>query len=288
MRPSISRVLLAGAVLAAMSGCATVDLTNEWPAMVEPTGWEPKAGACSSSFAEATYRSAYTPTDCTKVHSYETVHIGQFTGDAAALDKPPTKGSTALGAAWAECDKKTSEYLGGLWRDAKIEIGVSVPSPGNWEGGARWFRCEAAAKRTQFGTTMTWTSSLKGELAKDSTLKITCFVIPKEDDKEWTEITCDKPHNGEYVGTYVSNDTWASGNDKASGEAIHRRCLSVIAGYVGLPDDGNMKYRTGTGFGYPDEDSWSEGDHSVRCYLYLDKNVTQSLKGGGAKALPIT
>lgn len=290
MRSRISRVLLPAvvlAVVAVMSGCARVDLINQWPSFAEPAGWEPKAGVCSYSFAETSYRTAYAPTDCTASHTYETVHIGRFGGDAAALDKPPAKGHTALLAAWAECDTKTTEYLGGQWRDAKITIGVSVPSPGNWAGGARWFRCEIAALNEEFGSRASRSASLKAELAKDSPLKITCFVIPKEE-KQWAAVACDQPHNGEYVGTYLSNETWAWAGDKANGDAIHRKCLSVIAGYVGVADDGNMKYRSGTGYGYPPEDDWAAGDHAMRCYLYLDKNVTRSLKGGGTKALPIT
>jgi len=286
MRPRINRVLLAGAVLAVMSGCSSVDLTNGWPAMAEPTGWEPKAGVCSQSFAETTYRTGYMPSDCGASHLYETVHIGRFTGDAAALDKPPAKGHSAQLAAWKECEAKTTEFLGGPWRDARIRVGVSLPSAGNWEGGARWFRCEVAALNEQFGDQTRWPKSLKGELAQDSTLKITCFIIPKEDDKDWSETTCDKPHNSEYAGTFPTDESWAWVRDEANGDAIHRKCLSVIAGFVGVPDDGNMKYRSGTGYWYPPEQEWAAGDRAVRCYLYLDKNITRSLKGGGTKALP--
>ena len=192
VRPRISRALLAAAVLAALSGCSSVDLADQWPAIVEPTGWEPKTGVCSSSFSAMTFRNAYTPLDCAQTHTYETVHMGRFTGDAAALDKPPARGSTALGAAWAECDAKTTEYLGGQWRDARITIGVSVPSPGNWEGGARWFRCAAAPTKVQFGTTTTWAKSLKGELAQQSTLRIGCYRVPEKIETDWTETAFDR------------------------------------------------------------------------------------------------
>lgn len=42
------------------------------------------------------------------------------------------------------------------------------------------------------------------------------------------------------------------------------------------------------GYWYPPEEDWESGDHAMRCYLYLDKNVTGSLNGGGSKALPIS
>ena len=291
MRPRISRVLLAAAVLAGLgvvSGCAAVDLTDGWPGMAEPTGWEPKAGMCTNSFDEISLRSAYEPMDCTKTHTYETVHIGQFTGDGAALTTPPPEGHTALGAAWAECDAKTTEYLGGQWRDAKVEIDVSVPSSDNWEGGARWFRCEVAPTRALFGATTSWPKSLKGELAQESTLRIGCYRIPVKIETDWTETGCTESHNGEYVGTYTANDTWTTIRDKANEAEIKRRCLSLTAAYVGVPDDRFMEYRSGWAYWYPGEEQWEAGDHNLRCFAYLDdRNVTRSLKAGGTKALPV-
>jgi Septum formation len=256
--------------------------------MAEPTGWEPQAGVCTISFDQTTYRSTYSTTNCAEPHKYETVHIGQFTGDSAALPKPPASGSTAIGAAWAECDAKTTEYLGGQWRDARIAIAVSVPSPGNWEGGARWFRCGIAPTRTQFGDHTSWPKSLKGELAQASPLKLACFQIAEQGGEYWPELACTEPHNGEYAGSYPSNDTYEGVSDDNNRQAIHRKCLSVIAGYVGVPDDGNMRFRSGSGYWYPSEDDWAAGDRFVRCYLYLNKKITQSLKGGGTKALPIS
>jgi Septum formation len=287
MRPRFSRALAAVAALLAISGCARVDLVNEWPSIAEPTGWEPKAGICSYSFAETTHRSAYAPQDCAKTHTYETVYIGQFKGDAAALPKPPARGSAAMVGAWAECDTKTTEYLGAPWRDGRITIGVSVPSAGNWEGGARWFRCDAAVTTTLFGASTTHSKSLKGELAQASPLRLGCFTIPEGDDVGWPEIACTDSHNGEYVGTYIATDTWAVVDADSYEDVAHRKCLGVIAAYVGVPNDRNMQYRSGTGFWYPSEDEWNAGDHAVRCFLYLDdRKVSRSLKGGGAKALP--
>jgi hypothetical protein len=253
--------------------------------MAAPTGWEPKAGVCTGNYGETTYRTAYSPVDCGQAHGYETVYVGTFTGDAAAQAQPPARGSTALGAAWAECDAKTTEYLGAPWRDGKIWIAVSLPSAGNWEGGARWFRCEAAVTEGGVSGQTSWSKSLKGELATDSSLKHGCYLVPKSDDEEWAEVACDKAHNAEYVGTYVSTDSYEDLLD--GGETIHRKCLSVVAKYVGVPDDGMMKYRSGTGYRLPSEQDWAAGDHAVRCHLYLSKNKTSSLKGSGTKGLPI-
>jgi hypothetical protein len=78
--------------------------------MAEPTGWEPKAGACFAEFFVQAHRATYTPIECTQDHRYETVLVGQFTGDAAKLDTPPRAGSPEMKAAWADCDAKTTEF----------------------------------------------------------------------------------------------------------------------------------------------------------------------------------
>ena len=275
---------LALAAILALSGCAErVDLINEWPAMAEPTGWEPKAGACSSIFAETTTRAAYKTEDCSVSHLYETVHIGQFTGDAALAATPPASGSTAMRAAWAECDTKTTEFLGGEWRGGWVSIAVSVPSTGNWEGGARWFRCEVAQWNQDMTARESHSKSLKGEFAAASPLKFGCIKRTSSYPIQYK--ACTEAHDVEFVGVYTASESFDEANKNP--DSIHRRCRSLIAAYVGVPDDGNMKYRTGTWYWVMDRDQWDAGDHGIRCHLLLNKDVTRSLKGGGTKALPI-
>lgn len=282
-----SRVLLAVALLATVSGCARVDLTNEWPGLAEPTGWEPKPGACSLRVSYMTYRDGYEAVDCTKTHAYETVYIGQFTGDAAASSSPPGQDDAAHNAAWAECDAKATEFLGGQWRGARLFITVSVPSPGNWGGGARWFRCElsaqepGASRRQATGLQKT----LKGELAGDSPLRLGCFDIPKEDNERIKPVDCGTSHNGEYIGVFPLIGDWKdveSGKDTLN----HAKCLSLIAAYAGVPDDRNMFYRTGTYLFQPAD--WEAGDRLIRCYMWQNlKPRVGSIKGAGTKGFPL-
>jgi hypothetical protein len=142
-----------------------------------------------------------------------------------------------------------------------------------------------AATGEQLGDRISWSASLKGELARDSKLRNGCYVVPKEEDVAWDEVECTAAHNGEYVGSFISTDSRDS--LIADKDTIHRKCLSLIATYVGVPDDGMMKYRSGTGYLIPSPNLWESGDHGVRCYLYLSKSKTSSLKGAGTKGLPI-
>jgi len=277
-------VVLGATTLLALAGCARVDLADQWPAMAEPAGWEPKAGICTNSFAQTTYRNAYKPVECAGSHTYETVYIGQFTGDAAASPKPPAAGSTTLGAAWAECDAKTTEFVGAQWREARIWISVSVPSTGNWEGGARWFRCEAAAADTEYVSQTAWTKSLKGELAGASTLRFGCSQ--RDDEVKPVDKACTEPHNAEFVGVFNTTEPWEEIHKNLP--SVHQKCRSLIAAYAGVPDDGNVKYRAGTWYWTATKAAWEEGDRGVRCLLWMGKKtLTSSVKGGGTKALPI-
>ncbi|WP_374709229.1 septum formation family protein [Micromonospora sp. AKA38] len=41
-----------------------------------------------------------------------------------------------------ECDAKATAFVGGDWRGARLTVQVAPPSPGGWQGGSRWFRCD--------------------------------------------------------------------------------------------------------------------------------------------------
>lgn len=292
MRPGKSRVLAALALAAVMalavSGCARIELSDDWPDFPAPAGWEPKAGACTEeAFAETSYRTAYKPIDCTKSHFMETAFVGAFTGDAASAATPPAPDSAALGAAWRECGNKITEYLGGPWQDGRIWFGVSVPSAGNWEGGARWYRCEVTATTDIYlSKPMSLTTSLKGVFAAPTQLRYGCFKLSDAQGATPETVDCTAGHNGEYVGSFEH----LGGRDEVVQDRAedHRKCRSLIATYAGVPDDSNMQYRAGTYMIIPAPEQWDSGDHWVRCHLWMGtKNLTKSVKGGGTSALPI-
>ncbi len=289
----LAGIVLAGVTLLAASACATApgtdgNLVNEWPAHSAPLGWEPKAETCHKDFAATSFRRAYAPVSCTEEHRYETAYVGQFTGDAAKLPAPPKAGSVEMGAAWKECDTKTTAFLGGQWRSGRTWILVSLPAPGAWEGGARWFRCDVTIRQEPTANPAPWSQSLKGEFARDSQLKFGCYQIPENEDEDWVPTACTAGHNAEFVGVAEINETWEALNTDAVAEKIHTKCRSAIASYVGVPDNADMKYRTGTYYSYPSRDDWQAGNQTVRCHLWKgDKTLTKSLKGTGNAGLPV-
>jgi hypothetical protein len=254
------------------------DLDNEWPAMQAPTTWEPKAGVCVNIMSDTMRLGLYQPRDCQGNHLHEFIHIGTFTETTL-----PSKESEAYRKAWAECDVKTTELLGGPWRERKLRIGISLPSPEHWEAGARWFGCVAnRVKQLNEVSPIGMTSSFKGKFA-DPELQFDCFQVVKGG--QFTVTSCTEPHNAEFAGLVNWDGTWESVNaetDKPSGKD-HQLCQRAIATFVGVTNN-----RSGTWNWLPAEEDWNAGDRSLRCYLWLDDvSVSTSMKGVGVKARPI-
>src|SRR4051794_21809848 len=140
----LASVLMTAAACANPGG-VDGDLTNGWGAMAPATGFLPITGTChSANFALSGPRGTYEVIDCAIEHRTETVFVGTYTAPAADADEPPADGSAGDRAAYRVCDEKTTTYVGGQWRDARLWIGVTHPSNAAWSGGSRWYRCEVA------------------------------------------------------------------------------------------------------------------------------------------------
>ena len=269
-----------------MSGCASLpqgvdaSIADEWTDIKPPVGWTPEAGNCqAAAFTETIYRSNYLPIACTEEHKTEIIHVGAF--DEAARNIPD-RSSPELLKAFTECDAKATAFLGGHWQDGKLWIGVSTPSSEAWVSGVRWFRCEVVQLDDLYGDAVGRKSSLKDALKTDASVRIGCQNY--KSGSGFTPVACTTRHNAEYAGSYFGVKTYAGlKND----EAMFKACYTVIAKYVGVSVS-TVRYRTGIATTYPSQAEWNEGDHAVRCWLWLDKKmVTKSMKGVGSKGLPM-
>ncbi|GGN74495.1 hypothetical protein GCM10010112_44710 [Actinoplanes lobatus] len=288
------------AALLCVAGCGAGrdidgDLTNDWGAMAPATGFVPAAETCHlSNFAVSGPRSTYEEVDCGVEHRTETVAVGEYPKPAADAAQPPAGTSAAARAAYKECDEKTTAYVGGPWRDARLWIGVTHPSPAAWNGGARWFRCELVELDSieNDGALARRTGSLRGALAgKNSDLLLTCYAIKLDKAgaiSSMPSMKCTDKHNAEFAGIWTAPAGTAYPKKDASWEEFHEGCRKVAAEYAGVPLDGNLQYRIGVVSLPGNADVWGQGDHGVRCYLWLDgSDLTTSLKGKGTKALPV-
>jgi hypothetical protein len=290
---------LALAVLALVSGCgnpAGVDgnLLNAWQVMGAPTGFVPDAGTCHlGNFAEVGPRASYDESDCTLKHRSETVYVGTYADPAAQAAAPPADGSAGARAAYQICDLKTTAYVGGPWRTARLWIGVTHPSAAAWTGGARWYRCEVLeiSSIEDDGGLVQRVGTLKDALVeKSADLLLTCYAIQLDSAgaiRTMPGVSCGAKHNAEFVGNWDAGSLDYPKTD-ALWTKFHAGCRTVIASYVGVPDDANQEYRTGVVSLPGGEDVWALGDHNVRCYLWVDGvSLTASLKSKGPGGLPI-
>ena len=280
------------------SGCggraAGVDgnLTNNWPAMPVAKLPVPTAPACFD-VPEAGPGVSKLPdaVPCERAHNLETIHIGMFAGEDATRDAPPPGGGPAQQKAYAECAGAARDYLGGDWRDGRIELDVVVPTSAQWEAEARWFRCDLVEiLDLDANGVVARTSSLKGALTGDRPLALTCFQVTakSEDIDTVLPVACGAAHNSEYTGTWEAPAGAYPADDAAREKFQLDGCRGVVARYTGVPNDDKFRYRVGQitfGFG---KAAWDLGNRGARCYLWMsDKSYTKSLKGAGTGGLPI-
>lgn len=289
-------VLAAASLLLATAGCGAPDvdgdLTDNWGPMAAATGFRPSAETCHlSNFAAAGPRATYEEVDCDVLHRTETVFVGDYETDGA---EPPPNTSAAARKAYRTCDDKTTEYVGGPWRHARLWIGVTDPSPAAWSGGARWFRCEVVELDSieDDGALVQREGSLRGALTQEnSDLMLTCYAIELDDAgaiDTMPAAECTEKHNAEFAGVWEAPADASYPKGDTAWKEFHDGCRTVVAEYVGIPDDDDLQYRTGVVSLPGNADVWAQGDHSVRCYLWLDgAALTTSLKGKGTKPLPV-
>ncbi|WP_045744064.1 MULTISPECIES: septum formation family protein [Actinoplanes] len=296
------RGFVAAAVLSLLvtAGCGSAadldgDLTDDWGLMAAAIGFQPVSLTChSSGFAGAGPRASYEEVDCNTRHRTETVHVGEYTAPAAQAPAPPTGDSAGARAAYRTCDAETTEYVGGPWRTARLWIGVTNPSPEAWRGGARWFRCEVVELDSveDDGGQVQRAGSLRHSLVGGSSeLLLTCYAVALNNAGAIAAMppaSCAQPHNGEFVGLWDASVNAVYPRTDTTWAEFHDGCRGMVAAYVGVPNDGDLQYRTGVVSLPGSAEVWTQGDHSVRCYLWLaGAELTGSLKGKGTKALPV-
>ncbi|BCB80573.1 hypothetical protein GCM10022251_02780 [Phytohabitans flavus] len=286
-------------VVAGLVGCAPPagvdgDLTDDWAAVPEPKPFVPASGVCHAVGMPLTEVSQgiYFPIDCNALHGAETIHVGQFTGADAERATMPARGTKPTLAAFAECDAKAKEYVGGDWRHGPLKLDLVLPSLQAWSGGGRWFRCDLR----QLESISTYNGAsrrtpLKDALKDEPKLPYGCFrpVMTKDGERidDLIAAPCTSPHRTEFAGIWTAPD--ASYTDFIQNtQGIRAGCLGVVATFAKLPNDRNLTYRVGTFFYEVSEEEWRSGDRGIRCFLWMyDGDVRRSMKGAGPGVLPI-
>jgi len=282
----------AAAGVLALAGCELPagvdgDLDNGWPALAAAAPFVPPPRGCDEAVLDEVTRGDHKPVDCAGRHVTEAYHLGTLTGDAATGERPELKSSAAR-IAYRECSRRATEFLGGPSRTSTAKIAVVWPSEDNWAGGGRWFRCDLVETDIDSAEPIRRTGSLQGALAGDAPARLGCFTprVKGDDVGDLRPTPCNKRHTAEFAGIFTAG---ASQNYSALGGAtrVIRGCQSAIARFTKVPDDANVKFRTGWIWFAPTRWEWDQGERSVQCFLYLHRGVKRSVRGAGTGALPI-
>ncbi|MEH1102868.1 septum formation family protein [Micromonospora sp. CPCC 205561] len=294
MRRAMTTLLAAVTTAALLAGCADSggldgDLVDDWAALSAPGPFTPAAGVCQvADFTDVLTLAAYAPVECAAPHRVETVHVGAF---PAGRPAPPPGGSAELRGAFADCDTRATGYVGAEWRSGRLRLAVALPSGPGWAAGARWYRCdlsevdtvEAAAK------VVLRTGSLRDALRGPSPLRLGCQEARSAGGSVRTlrPVDCATRHDAEFVGVWRAPDR-PYPTRPADWAPLYAGCRSTLGRYVGVPDDADLRFRSGVVVRPPGVGRWRVGDRGVRCYLWLDdRTVTGSLRGAGPAALPV-
>src|SRR5262249_25806610 len=153
----------------ALSGCgkpAGVDgnLTNGWPPFAKAKTPIPEVGACYDKEYSATWYGPFETVPCEESHQSETAYVGAFSGADAQRSAPPHTDSPSRKTAYLDCVTKAGDYLGGDWHTAYVWLGLVLPSPAAWAGGAHWYRCDLLKTNDVEHGTVAGTGSVKDGL----------------------------------------------------------------------------------------------------------------------------
>lgn len=281
-------MLLAGAGCTATPPGVDGNLTNGWAAIGTPTPFRPAGHACHSEVGPSGGQQEYAPVDCAGPHLAETYHLGTLTGSAAGAEVPDS-GSPAGRTAYRECSTAATAFVGAPWRTGRLGLWVVWPSSAAWSGGARWFRCDLVQTELD-GTAVNRKGSLARGLAGRAPLRLGCFnpSVHGGSVSTMAPVGCQSRHRAEFAGVWPAPDVSyerLAGDDARTAKG----CRGVIAAYAGVPDDADMKYRSGWISYNPTRGEWQQGERGVRCFLWFsDRQLTRSMKGAGKAGLPVS
>jgi hypothetical protein len=302
-RRAFAALVLACSTVSVLAACSTPpgtdgQLLDDWVPLAEPKVSVPVAGQCFTTTASNAFRleaSSFTAANsCIVDHAVELAHVGEITGADANADAVPDPNSAAAKAAYAACASAVQEFLGDAWQTGRVHLLVQFPTDKQWDGGARFYRCDLAEIADESGKVVIRKESLRDGLRGDKALGLSCVNDFGENDESVDGIdfvACTAKHTAEFSGVFtVTPANRAYPGDDQLGEIVLDGCEQLAAKYLGLP---NTNIPEGLGWfslGTTEED-WGQGNQSVRCYVgVFDRKRPirggATIKGLGNKPIP--
>lgn len=198
---------------------------------------------------------------CNEPHQAETLWTGWITGPLGTEKERPNPElmNATLGRA-CEDFGRVQAYLGADAHDAQwgIIVMLKVPTPGEWAGGERTFRCEATAPAGRLGGPVLIGTLRDALRRKDSASLRLC-------ETSGAALTCDLGHDREAVGPSVALEGQGWPGEQALRAAAASACRPVAEEYLGasLPSRPEVVVTADI----PSRNDWEAGKHSAACWL---------------------
>jgi hypothetical protein len=277
MKRGWHRWLIAVVVTVTVSGCGKAlgdgDLADDWKAMADAKPWVPDVGCYDAGIRSSNEVNVTRKTiPCDQSHTTEAFHVGQFPESSSR----PAAGSAAHWKAFEDCEALAATFLGGQWYTARVAVTVDWPSIAQWEGGGRWFRCDAMEVGYTTEEVTRRTGSLKDTAKPDGALARKCVSVVGLTETGWDSLTaseCTVSHDAEYAGSVKLAGVDYPASAKSDG--THAKCRPVVDTYV-----------ANNRFGYLSQissrEAWARGVRYVHCYAWSSSvKLTKTVKGLG-------
>jgi hypothetical protein len=255
-----------GSVGSAPSGSAPVSGGTE----PSPTRGEaePKVGDCRAPVDRTTIDAASDPrptVSCAEPHGTETFYVGTM---GSTIDAWPGNNDRAGALLEAqvnnECGDRHLEYLGldvtampNLPPDRLQSFAFFVPTEKDYDGGARWFRCDAMVDPVGAEKT-----SIDGTL-KDVYAKPLPVSYRLCEARLGQQVSCDEDHEIEYVASVLLDSLDQFPSQKGDIQ-VTAACRTPLLTALGLTEE-----RADLVFGYllPTQEAWDAGSKGATCVV---------------------
>lgn len=285
MTRGLGRWIAAFGLAVTLGGCATTagdgSVVDDWGVMASATPKVPSSGVCYAAYDGFAGRVGTLVTDpipCTTAHGVETFHVGEFPADVTLQ---PRGGEASYWRAFEECERKAKDFLGDDWYNGRLFLNLAVPIDRQWDGGARWYRCELIETRSMYIDLIARREvTLAGVLQGPAPLALRCAdIVGLQPDHTWEDlkqVDCASPHDVEFAGVFKVHGV--DPPDEKQRESIPDGCTDVLVKYLGGTRNG---IQVGLlAWGLRPED-WKRGDRWVRCYALHERKKVGSVKGIG-------
>jgi hypothetical protein len=175
-------------------------------------------------------------------------------------------------------------YLSGAWHNSRLQVLAAWIEPArNGFYGCALAEVDGPAAQRLVSRQGALKDALKD--GDESPLAIACVSRGTAD--ALTYITCDQPHDGEFVGSYTITPLDAPFDDTAVRNTAQRGCGQMALKYLGITADAGRNDLNAGSVGPKTASDWLGSDQTFGCYaMALQGKLKGTLRDLGTKPLP--